>query len=162
MTTRRWIRWVAAAIAFIGLPLVVATVRLRQFDRGQLLRPQKPLPTDGSVAAAPPHDPNEPTVAIILGTDLTEITDALAPYEMFSRAGAFNVYAVAPERRPTQLTGGLRILPHDSLAELDARLGTVPPAIVVVPNIPNIASVENKPLVEWMKRQAADGSHRCL
>lgn len=52
----------------------------------------------------------------------------------------------------------LWILPHYSLAELDARLGGKPPAIVVVPNIPNIARVENKPLVEWMKRQAAAGS----
>jgi len=158
VTARRWIRWVAATAAFVGMPLLVAAVRLREFDQGQLLRLQQPLAADDSVAVAPAHDPAKPTVAIILGADLTEITDALDPYEMFSRAGAFNVYTVAPERRPTLLSGGLRILPHYSLAELDARLGGVPPAIVVVPNIPNIAGVENKPLVEWMKRQAAAGS----
>jgi AraC family transcriptional activator FtrA len=158
MTSRGWIRWVAAATAFVGLPFLVAAVRLRAFDREQVRRLQQPLLPDESVVAAPPHDPAKPTVAIILGADLTEITDTLGPYEMFSRAGAFNVYTVAPERRPTLLTGGLWILPHYSLAELDARLGGVRPAIVVVPNIPNIARVENKPLVDWMKRQAAAGS----
>jgi putative intracellular protease/amidase len=156
--SRGWIRWVAAATAFVALPFLVAAVRLRAFERDQVRRLEQPLlPADG-VVAAPPHDPAKPTVAIVLGADLTEITDTLGPYEMFSRAGAFNVYTVAPERRPTLLTGGLRILPHHSLAELDARLGGEPPAIVVVPNIPNIARAENRSLVDWMRRQAAAGS----
>jgi hypothetical protein len=157
MTSRGWIRWVAAATAFVALPFLVAAVRLGGFEREQARGLEQPLPPDDSVVAAPPYDPSKPTVAIILGADLTEITDALGPYEMFSRAQAFNVYTVAPERRPTLLTGGLRILPHHSLAEFDARLGGVPPAIVVVPNIPNIAGIENKSLVDWMKRHAAAG-----
>jgi hypothetical protein len=86
MTVRRWTRWVAAAAAFFGLPLLVAAVRLREFDRGQHPPLQPPLPQDNSIAAAPPHDTAKPTVAVILGADLTEITDALGPYEMFSRA----------------------------------------------------------------------------
>ena len=158
MIGRRWVRWVAAVTAFVGLPLLVAAVRLRAFERGQHPALQPPLAQGDSLPATPRHDPAKPTVAVILGADLTEITDALGPYEMFSRAGAFNVYTVAPERRPTLLSGGLRILPHYSLAELDAQLGGEPPAIVVVPNIPNIASAENKPLVEWMRHQAAAGS----
>ncbi len=158
MTGRRWVRWVVVVTAFVGLPLLVAAGRLRAFERGQHPALQPPLAQGNSLPAAPHHDPAKPTVVVILGADLTEITDALGPYEMFSRAGAFNVYTVAPERRPTLLSGGLRILPHYSLAELDAQLGGEPPAIVVVPNIPNIASVENRPLVEWMRRQAAAGS----
>jgi AraC family transcriptional activator FtrA len=163
MTGRGWIRWVAAATAFVGLPLLVAAGSLRKLDRGQHPALQPPLPHGSNLQAVPRHDPARLTVAVILGADLTEITDALGPYEMFSRAGAFNVYTVAPERRPTLLSptllaGGLRILPHYSLAELDALLGGKSPAIVVVPNIPNIAGVENKPLVEWMQRQAKAGS----
>jgi len=157
-TSRGWIRWVAAATAFVALPLLFAAGRLREFERGQHPALQRPLPQGSSVPAPPPHDPAKPTVAVLLGADLTEITDALGPYEMFSRAGVFNVYTVAPERRPTLLSGGLRILPHYSLGELDARLGSQPPAIVIVPNIPNIADDANRPLVEWMQRQAAAGS----
>lgn len=163
MTGRRWIRWVVAATAFVGLPLLVAAGRMRELDRGQHPALQPLLPHGSILPVVPRHDPAKPTVAVILGADLTEITDALGPYEMFSRAGAFNVYTVAPERRPTLLSptllpGGVRILPHYSLADLDALLGGKPPAIVVVPNIPNIAGAANKPLVEWMQRQAAAGS----
>src|SRR4051794_33479366 len=43
-------------------------------------------------------DPTKPTVAVVLGSYRTEITDALIPYELFSASGAYNVYAVAPER----------------------------------------------------------------
>ena len=117
MTARRWIRWIALATACIGLPLLVAAGRLRELDRGQHPALQPLLSADSSLPALPRHEPAKPTVAVILGADLTEITDVLGPYEMFSRAGAFNVYAVAPERRPTLLSstllpGGLRILPR--------------------------------------------------
>lgn len=158
VTFRAWIRWVAAAAAFVVLPLLVAAVRLREFDRAQILGVQPPQRAPDSAAVAPAHDRAKPTVAIVLGGDLTEITDTLGPYEIFSRAGVFNVYTVATERRPTALSGGLRILPHYSLAELDAQLDGVPPAVVIVPNIPSIAKAENEPLVEWMKRQAVAGS----
>lgn len=160
MTSRRWLHRVAAATAFVGLPFVVMVVRMGAFESEQLRPLKQTLPPqpDDSVVAARPHDPAKPTVAVVLGADLTEITDTLGPYEMFSRAGAFNVYTVAPERLPALLTGGLRILPHYALAELDARLAGAPPAIVVVPNIPNIAGAQNRPLVDWMKRQAAAGS----
>lgn len=158
MTARRWVRWVAAAVAFVGLPLLVAAGRFRELERRQHPGLQPPLAQASILPAAPDHDAARPTVAVLLGADITEITDALGPYEMFAPAGTFNVYAVAPERRPTLLSGGLRILPHYSLAELDARLAGKPPAIVIVPNIPNIASAENRPLVEWMQRQARAGS----
>jgi AraC family transcriptional activator FtrA len=154
--TQRWIRWIAAAAAFFGLPILVAAGRLRAFDQTQHpgLQPARRI----GLPAVPRHDARKPTVAVLLGADLTEITDALGPYEMFSRAGMFNVYTVAPERRPTLLSGGLRILPHVSLAELDERLGGEAPAVVIVPNIPNIASAQNRALVEWMQRQAAAGA----
>jgi len=158
VTARRWIPWVAAAAVFAGLPLLVAAGRLRAFDQTQHPGLQPALQPGMSPPAVPPHDADKPTVAVLLGADLTEITDALGPYEMFARAGAFNVYTVAPERRPTVLSGGLRILPHHSLAELDALLGGEAPAVVIVPNIPNIDSPENRPVVEWMQKQAAAGS----
>lgn len=46
-------------------------------------------------------DPAKETVAIVLGSDRTESTDFLIPYEPFSATGAYNVYAVAPERKMT-------------------------------------------------------------
>src|SRR3954465_9777029 len=63
--------------------------------------------------------PAKPTVAIVLGSDRTESTDFLIPYELFSASGAYNVYAVAPERKMIALAGGLEVLPDFSYAELD-------------------------------------------
>lgn len=105
----------------------------------------------------PVIDPTRPTVVILFGDDLTEITDALGPYEIFARTGAFNVVAVAPRRQPTRLSGGLALLPHFSLDEIDRLLGERGPAVVVVPNIPNIAEPANRPLVEYLQEQAAAG-----
>jgi AraC family transcriptional activator FtrA len=105
----------------------------------------------------PAIDPNRPTVVVLLGDDLTEITDALGPYEMFARVGAYNVVTAAPERQPTLLSGGLAILPHFSLEEIDQQLGERGPAVVVVPNIPNIADAANQPLIEYLQKQARAG-----
>ena len=148
---------VAYFAAFTMPPLVVGAVRgkhyLAQYDEMPIAAPIA-LPT---LPPAPPHDSAKPTVAVLLGADVTEITDALGPYEIFSRAGRYNVYMVAPQLRPTILTGGLRVMPHLSLAQLDARLGNKRVDVVVVPNIPNIKRVENRPLITWLQQQAASG-----
>src|SRR5829696_3141998 len=57
-----------------------------------------------------------------LAANRTEITDALIPYELFSASGAYNVYAVAPERTTTSLSSGLEVMPDYSYAELDKLL----------------------------------------
>jgi putative intracellular protease/amidase len=149
----------AHAVAISTLPLLFAA-----FGIGEYLRREHPAQLERAPQAlldeAPrPHfDPARPTVVVLLGADVTEITDFLGPYEMFARVGTFNVVTAAPERRPTLLTGGLRILPHYSLAELDVLLDGRAPAIVVVPNIPNIAEPPNEPLLRWMREQAAAGA----
>jgi putative intracellular protease/amidase len=74
------------------------------------------------------------------------------PYEVFATSDAFNVYAVAPERELTTLTGGLDVLPQLSLAEFDAEVGN--PDVIVVPHIPNIEYPENQRLLGWLKRHA--------
>jgi putative intracellular protease/amidase len=160
MTLRRfrWIRWILISLAFFVLPLAFAIGGTRELEERQRPGLLPRLEDRSALPEAPAYDPSKPTVAVLLGADVTEITDALGPYEMFARAGAFNVVTVASEREPTLLSGGLRILPHYSLDELDARLEGDPPSIVIVPNIPNIASDENRPLVEWMQRQAAAGA----
>ena len=152
------LRSIVYVAAFVLPTLVVGAVRGKQYlSRYENLPIAAPLPGE-SIPAAPAHDPRKPTVAVLLGADVTEITDALGPYEIFSRAGRYNVYMVAPERRPSLLTGGLRILPHLSLDELDARLADNAAAVVVVPNIPNIKRAENQPLLGWMRNQAAAGA----
>jgi AraC family transcriptional regulator, transcriptional activator FtrA len=158
VTARRAWRWVWLVLAFLTPPALLTLRGLRTLDERQRPSPAPRLSPTTVLPAAPVHDPGKRTVVVLLGADVTEMTDALGPYEMFARAGVFNVYAAAPERQPTLLSGGLQILPHHGLAELDAVLGGQPPAIVVVPQIPNIASAPNRPLVDWMRRQATAGA----
>jgi putative intracellular protease/amidase len=104
-----------------------------------------------STLQPPTHDPAKPTVAIIASNQGTEISDFLAPYEVFATAGAFNVYAVAPEREFTPfMWGGLDFMPHYSFAELDQLLGTDPDVIV----IPFIKDPENPTIIQWIRDHA--------
>lgn len=115
----RLTRLAAYAAAFVLPPAIVGFLGLSTLHRRE--RPPI-LPTMGasSVAAIPRPDidARRPTVVVVLGSDLTEITDALGPYEMFARTGRFNVVTASAERQPTLLTGGVRILPHYSLREV--------------------------------------------
>ena len=144
--------------AFAIPPVIGAVTGFRALRERE--RPALQPRLDAAAAAAIPRpaiDPSRPTVVVVLGSDITEITDALGPYEMFARAQRYNVVTAAAERRPSLLTGGLRIMPHYSLAEIDARLGGAP-AIVVVPNLPNAADASNRPVIDWLRRQALAGA----
>ncbi len=103
-------------------------------------------------------DPTKPTVAIVLGSNRTESTDLLIPYQLFSASDAYNVYAVAPERKTTSLAGGLEVMPDYSYADLNALLGKSPD-VVVIPAFPNVGSPENKPVLAWIKQQSDRGSY---
>jgi transcriptional regulator GlxA family with amidase domain len=149
-------KWIGYALAALLTPAIVGGLRAKTF----LAREEAPLLAASFVEApAPePHDWSKPTVAVVLGADVTEITDMVGPYEMFARTGLYNVYAVAPTAASTTLTGGLRVRPHYSFEDLDRLLDGAPPAIVVAPNVPNIKSPENRPMVEWVRRSADAGA----
>ena len=112
---------------------------------------------DGAALVTKSFDPTKPTVAIVLGNDQTEITDFLIPYELFSASEAYNVYAVAPERKLTTLSGGLEVMPDFSYAELDALLGKSPD-VVMIPAFPKVTSPDNQPVLTWIKQQSEKGS----
>ena len=148
-------RYFVFTAAFLALPILVGAVGLRELRT----RERPGLPSAIQVPAPRPVlDPQRPTVVVLLGGDLTEVTDTLGPYEMFARVGSFNVVTAAATRTPTLLTGGLRIVPHYSFAELDEHLGSRAADVVIVPNIPNIAAPYNAPVVTWLQRQAARGA----
>ena len=151
-------RFTIHALSALALPAVAVLSGLRSLENRD--HPQVPAPLDSASVARVPRpaiDPAKPTVVVLLGADLTEITDALGPYEMFARARRYNVVTAAPTRQPTLLTGGIRILPHYSLAELDQALGRAAD-IVVIPNLPNAEAPVNRPVIDWIREQAAAGS----
>lgn len=101
----------------------------------------------------PEHNPNKPTVAVVLGNPTTEVFDFMVPYEMFAMTDAYNVYAVAPDNNVTTLTGGLDLVPHYSFKEMDQLLGKSPD-LIVIPFMPMVDEVKYKPVREWIQKHS--------
>ncbi|MFD2082711.1 DJ-1/PfpI family protein [Actinopolymorpha cephalotaxi] len=153
----RALRVLVYAAAFVAPPVLVSVfgVQAALADRYDP-PPASARTTAGSARPVPPeHDPDKPTVVVLLSNRGLEITDALAPYEVFAESGAFNVYTAAPEPAPAILSGGLDVIPHLSLAELDRRLSGKDPEVVVVPAMWAVGSVEQRPVADWLRRHAA-------
>ena len=156
---KKIIRIVIYALAFL-LPIValgtigyVSTLSLTLPKPTDLDSPQTGV---GSLSTKS-FDPAKPTVAVVLGSNRTEGTDFLIPYQLFSASEGYNVYAVASERKMTSLAGGLEVMPDFSYAELNSLLGKSPD-VVVIPAFPNVESPENKPVLTWIKQQSDRGS----
>jgi transcriptional regulator GlxA family with amidase domain len=147
----RALRVFAYALAFLSLPVAVGLLGINN-----VMKQVHGQPEAFEVDLAPPlHDPSKPTVAVLLSNVWTEITDFLGPYQVLSASEAFNVYAVAPERKLTTLNGVLDVLPHYSITEFEAH--GFHPDIIVVPYIADIHGGANRPLLAWIEAQADQG-----
>lgn len=151
-TSRSVLRLLKYPLAFLTLPLLVGVSTAAAYLTASPLPAPPPVHT---LPTSPALDPAKPTVAVVLGRDVTEVADALAPYAVFRASGAFNVVTVAETREPVMLTGTLDVLPHFTFAQLDAQLGHAPD-VIVVPNVPNIRA--NDALRLWVKRRGRESS----
>jgi putative intracellular protease/amidase len=151
-----------AAVVSVGLvvPVAVAAVGIAG-AREEVYIPRGPgaptVPVDS--VTAPTHDPGKPTAVILLGPEGANAADVLAPYEVLAATGAFNLYTVAPQRRPVPLTGNLDLVPDLSLGQLDQRLPTGP-EVIVVPQLSEAAAglpPSLAPVIAWLQRQRAQG-----
>ena len=152
------VRAVVYLLAFLIPPVLVSVVGMRAVESTHYEAPNAAaMVQTGELPAPPRHDPDKPTAVVLLSNQGAEVTDVLAPYEVLSESGAFNVYAAAPERKAVTLSGGLDVLPQLSLAELGQRLGGEAPDVIVVPEMPEVGSPEHRPVAEWL-REHAEGS----
>lgn len=113
----------------------------------------KSEPSRSSVIV-PEYDPRKPTIAVLLGSEVTEVFDFMTPYEMFAMTGGFNVFAVAPDRHVKSLTGGLDVMPHYTFEEMDAEIGKSPD-VIVVPYIPIMDKKKYEPVRNWILKHAS-------
>jgi transcriptional regulator GlxA family with amidase domain len=145
-------------IAFLVPPVLVSVVGVKAAESARYEGPTAAARVQAGELPAPPrHDPDKPTAAVLLSNQGSEVTDVLAPYEVLSESGAFNVYAAAPEREAVPLSGGLDVLPQLSLAELDRRLKGEDPDVIVVPQMRDVGTPAHRPVAEWL-REHAEGS----
>jgi putative intracellular protease/amidase len=104
----------------------------------------------------PQYDPRKPTVAVVMADSSisTEDFDFLTPYTLFSMTNAYNVYAVAPDKKTKSLSGGLDVVPHYSYKELDNILNKSPD-IIAVPYMPIVDKKKYQPTREWIQKHSS-------
>jgi transcriptional regulator GlxA family with amidase domain len=113
----------------------------------------------GELTTPPRHDSAKRTAVIIAANSGTEGSDFLAPYEVIATSGAFNLYAVAPERRITHLfpggplMRGVDFVPHYSFAEYDGAIGH-DPDLIVIPFMPDQQAPEYQTILNWIRAHA--------
>ena len=118
-----------------------------------------PPPFTQPLPAPPAHDPSKLTAVVVAGTRGTEIIDFLPPYEILATSGAFNVYAVAPERRvlpfstALHVLSGLDFVPHHSFEEYDRVIGT-DPDLIVIPALRGYDPAKDAAILAWLQRHA--------
>jgi transcriptional regulator GlxA family with amidase domain len=142
-------------LAFLLPPVLVSVVGMKAVESVRYEGPPAAAMVQaGELPAPPEHDAGKPTAVVLLSNQGSVVTDVLAPYEVLSESGAFNVYAVAPERDAVTLSGGLDVLPQLSLAELDRRLGGEDPDVIVVPQMADVGTPEHRPVAAWLREHA--------
>lgn len=110
--------------------------------------------TDATLAALKPPKRQRPLIAIIGINDMTETTDYLMPYGILKRADVADVLLVATQPGPVTLYPALKVEPHATIADFDARYPDGAD-YVIVPAM----SRDNDPVVlQWMRNQAAKGA----
>ncbi|WP_141502116.1 DJ-1/PfpI family protein [Paenibacillus luteus] len=132
---KKIVRMVVYLLAFILPPVVAGLASISSLPKAGSFTVQPSAEQIAGNAKPPVYDSQKPTVAIMLGDEKTEAIDFMAPYELFAASESFNVYAIAPEKRATTLTGGLKVMPHYSYVELDEMLKKEPD-VIVIPFIP--------------------------
>ncbi|HEY9410124.1 MAG TPA: DJ-1/PfpI family protein [Jiangellaceae bacterium] len=147
---------VAALAAVVGAGLTSAVDALGSVYPEQLATTEA---VRASVAAAPrpQHDEQLPTAVVLLSAEGTNAADTLAPYEVLASSGEFNVYTVAPERRPIPLNGGLDLVPDFGFDELAERFPTGVD-VVIVPAVQEVRTSASDPLRGWLAQQADQGA----
>jgi hypothetical protein len=144
-------------LAFVVPPVLVGVVGVEAGLADRYEGPPAAARVQAEELPAPPrHDPDKPTAVVLLSNEGSEVTDVLAPYEVLSESGAFNVYTAAPEREVATLSGGLDVLPQLSFAELDRRLEGGDPDVVVVPAMWDVGTPAHRPVAEWLREHAGE------
>ncbi|MEW9670085.1 DJ-1/PfpI family protein [Ammoniphilus sp. 3BR4] len=146
----RIVVYVCVFTVFVGGVGLFGLIHSRKDFYGSIR--EMPIPSLQGVVR-PKYDPSKPTVAVLLGNETTEGSDFAIPYELFSKTGAFNVYAVASDNQVRSLTGGLDVVPHYSFEEMDQLLGKSPD-IIAIPYMTMQDEKKFEPVRNWIQQHS--------
>jgi AraC family transcriptional regulator, transcriptional activator FtrA len=156
---RTLVRVITYTLAIVLVPLLTGVVGMGTRMASDIRTDLNPPPFTGLLPPPPTHNPDKPTAVIVAANSGTESSDFLAPYAVLGASGAFNLYAVAPERRVTHLfpggtlARGVDVVPHYAMAEYDRVIGS-DPDLIVIPYLPNIQAPEYATILSWIRAHA--------
>jgi transcriptional regulator GlxA family with amidase domain len=154
-------RTLVKSLAYLGallvLPLVVGIAGLA--TKTSPTHPAEPPAFSQALPALAAHDPSKKTAVVLSSAYGAEINDFLPPYEILARSGAFQVYAVAPERKVLPLVNSnmaatsLDFIPHFSFDEY-ARVVGKAPDVIAIPWFPAYTAERDSALLDWIRANA--------
>jgi transcriptional regulator GlxA family with amidase domain len=126
------------------------------------------LPSASEAAVAPPIAQEEsdatikalkpkrerPLIAIVGINDATETTDYLMPYGVLKRADVADVMLLAAKPGPVTLFPALKVAPHATIADFDARHPEGADYVIV----PAMSRDDVPAALQWIKAQAGKGA----
>lgn len=96
----------------------------------------------------------KPVIAVVGANGGTELSDFVVPYAILAQSGAAEVQAISTEAGPIQMRPALRIAPHASLAQFDARHADGADYVIV----PALSGPDHPALIAWLRAQSAKGA----
>jgi putative intracellular protease/amidase len=129
----------AYAMAIVLAPAILGTANLAtKVLAPGAVEPVRSPSYSGVLPAPPALDPSKKIAVVISGPRGVEIGDAMEAFEVLARSDLYNVYTVAPERKPLTLNPGpslggssINFVPHFSFADYDAQIGRAPDVLAI-------------------------------
>jgi len=109
---------------------------------------------DATIAALKPPKRQRPLIAIIGINDATETTDYLMPYGILTRADVADVVTLATAPGPVTLFPTLKVEPHATIAEFDARHPDGADYVIV----PAMTRDDDPAALQWIRNQSGKGA----
>lgn len=96
----------------------------------------------------------QPLIAIVGENGGTELTDFAIPYGVLARSGAAQVTTVATQAGPLTMRPALKIQPHATVQQFDARYPDGADYVIV----PAVNKADDPALLRWVAAQGAKGA----
>jgi AraC family transcriptional activator FtrA len=145
--------------AILLTPAILGTFNLanKMFVPGAVEPNQSPT-YSGALPAPPALDPSRKIAVVISGPRGVEIGDAMEAFEVLARSDIYNVYTVAPERKPLSLNpgptlggSGIDFIPHFSFADYEAQIGRAPDVIAIPYFDPAYSPDGDAATLDWIR-----------
>jgi putative intracellular protease/amidase len=156
---RRMFLVLAYVSAIVLAPVLLGAVNLtaKLLPAGSV-EPYQPPTYSGVLPAPPALDPSKKIAVVISGPRGVEIGDAMEAFEVLARSDIYNVYTVAPERKPLSLNPGptlggssIDFIPHFSFADYEQQIGRAPDLIAIPYFDPAYDPVIDAATLDWIR-----------